>query len=106
MQLCLTIIKEDESFKLEVGSLNKKGLIIHIFEKCLFDIPTKDNHNSTAPPKCKTLKSRKVAFLLLTELAKNCSENFMELTSYLLTHFSGKNSCKYKFTFENLQISN
>lgn len=87
LQLCLTIVKEDESFKLEVGSIHHKGLILHVFDKCLFDIPTKDNHGSNAPPSCKTLKSRKVAFSLLTELVKNCQENFMELSSYLLSHF-------------------
>ena len=53
----------------------KTGLLHHLFQACLFDIPTDDNHGPRAPPKCKSRGSRKAALLLLIELCTNCASN-------------------------------
>jgi hypothetical protein len=93
-----TLVTKNDSFKLDVGSssryvllhiiclltVNRGGLIQELFYKCLFEIPTAENHGPLAPPKCKTKPSRRAAFKLLTALCSNCVENFKELTDELL----------------------
>jgi ubiquitin carboxyl-terminal hydrolase 34 len=82
--LARILVSNDTSFRIAAG-----GLIQEIFFPCLFEIPTAENHGPFAPPKCKTPRSRKTAFKLLTELARDCPENFRELCGLLLKHHSG-----------------
>jgi hypothetical protein len=66
------------------GSENQHNLVNYVFNECLFDIPESGNHNLDAPPKCKSKRSRKAAFRLLTELTKDCVANFASLCQKLL----------------------
>lgn len=60
------------------------SLVVALYDSCLFDIPTADNHGTHAPPKCKTFASRTAAFRLLTELARGCLPAFQQLMRLLL----------------------
>ena len=59
---------KESAFKSEAGT-GKGNLIEELFKKCLFFLPTAQNHGPYAPPKCKTPQSRasalKVTFLFL-----------------------------------------
>lgn len=122
MNLLCTLVAKGESFKLDIGHSsrfllqfiliqneayngNRGGLIQELFHKCLFDIPTAENHSAFAPPKCKTKASRKAAFRLLAELAKNCPENFQELIEELLKqHPEGLTFLKLTLAYYLLQV--
>jgi hypothetical protein len=80
--LLTTLVKRDNSLK-PIGTEKGHDLVTYVFNHCLFDIPTFDNHGAEAPPKCKTKRARKAAFKLLVELARDCVPNFLLLTSLL-----------------------
>eukprot|EP01117_Protostelium_nocturnum_P007975 TRINITY_DN2842_c0_g2_i10.p1 TRINITY_DN2842_c0_g2~~TRINITY_DN2842_c0_g2_i10.p1 ORF type:complete len:2789 (-),score=856.42 TRINITY_DN2842_c0_g2_i10:989-9238(-) len=84
LQLIRSILKRLPQVKVSIG--NEGGLISEVFEKCLFDIPTPENHANDAPPKCKSEASRKAAFLLLVELTIDCPQNFQMISQKFLSH--------------------
>lgn len=73
------------------------GLIKELVYKCLFEIPTIDQHGADAPPKCKSHETRDAAFKLLVELARECPENFAELADLLMTQHEGGTCCSLFF---------
>jgi ubiquitin C-terminal hydrolase len=78
--LLVAIVKKDVSFKRQCAEAN---LIHELFNNCLFAIPTAENYGPYGPPKCKTKASRQACFCLLTELARDCSDNFKEIVQLL-----------------------
>lgn len=56
-----------------------------IFNDCLFDVPTTDNHSGAcSPPKCKSEGARSAAFDLLLALIDDDVNNYVQLTELLL----------------------
>ena len=62
----------------------KDSLVVTLYDSCLFEIPTAENHGTHAPPKCKTFASRTAAFRLLAELARGCLPAFHQLIRLLI----------------------
>mmetsp|Transcript_12467 Transcript_12467/g.20271 ORF Transcript_12467/g.20271 Transcript_12467/m.20271 type:complete len:3278 (-) Transcript_12467:248-10081(-) len=85
-----TIVCHHTPFKALVGpSASPTALILHLFNQCLFDIASKDNHGMLSPPKCKTRISRQAAFCLLCELGKDCPPGFRDLVQLVSAQHSG-----------------
>jgi len=84
LNLLAALVKNDPSLKHVAGVEGSHNLVLYVFNDCLFDIPESGNHELNAPPKCKSKRSRKAAFRLLTELSKDCVPNFASLVARLL----------------------
>jgi len=63
-----------------------ESLIHEVFHNCLFAVPTATTPRDSPPPKCKHATSRKTAFALLVELAKDCPPNLALLCEQMVSH--------------------
>ncbi|KAH3764942.1 ubiquitin hydrolase [Pelomyxa schiedti] len=72
MMLTTIFLKHSDTFRSQASM--ELGLFEEVYHKCLFDMPTTDDHGPLAPPKCKTQISRKRAYTLLEELC-TCPSN-------------------------------
>eukprot|EP01087_Luapelamoeba_hula_P004813 TRINITY_DN1477_c2_g1_i2.p1 TRINITY_DN1477_c2_g1~~TRINITY_DN1477_c2_g1_i2.p1 ORF type:complete len:2138 (-),score=282.67 TRINITY_DN1477_c2_g1_i2:109-6522(-) len=90
LKLLFTTVAAFGDLKERLGGPHGDNLMIEIFDKCLFDIPTIDSHEEDAPPKCKSQETRTAAFHVLLELCRGCDANFTLLYDRLVAqHHDG-----------------
>ncbi|KAH3743698.1 Ubiquitin carboxyl-terminal hydrolase 34 [Pelomyxa schiedti] len=77
LKVTTTLLKHSEEFKMRAST--ELGLLEEVYHKCLFDIPTINDHGALAPPKCKTKEARQRAFALLEELCVSGGANFKKV---------------------------
>lgn len=86
LNLTGALVSNRPSSKLLAGSPDGCDLCAEVFTNGLFAIPNADSRGHAAPPKCKSKASRRAAFDLLVELARDCPENHSQLCSLTLPH--------------------
>ena len=89
MILLKTIVEStnsDIAVSLGASVPNGFGLLDYLFEQCLFGTQTLQDHGSSAPPKCKTNASRRVALNLSKAFALKAPNQYKLLTEQLQTH--------------------
>ena len=57
-----------------------------VFVDGLFAVPSATTPRDSPPPKCKNVATRKLAFTLLAELAKDCEANYHALCALVMPH--------------------
>ena len=80
--------------KYAVLKADSQSLINMLFEECLFAMPSREIHDSAAPPKCKTEEARASAYRLIVELTVGSAANFSHVLGILQTqmdHIRGLN---------------
>jgi len=67
LSVLLSSVPLDERMRMAT----EDALLDELLERCLFELPTRDNHGALAPPKCKTQRARALAFEALAALLSN-----------------------------------
>ena len=84
LDLLSVLLAKFPQFKATIGQ--GKKLTNHVLHDCLYEYPNISkikSTNSSIPPKCKSLASRRAALNLLCVLSRNTPENLSEIISYL-----------------------
>jgi len=79
MTLLCSILGARPEYKQSIG----KEFAQHVFNRCLFEIPTTERVGVNAPPICKSPESRKAAFSLLSTLSRDCTGNYDALLALI-----------------------
>lgn len=80
INLIYAIVRKDSSFKQQCAELK---VLEEVLNNCLFAVPVSPVKSGPYGAKCKTKNSRQACFRLLTELARDCPENFKDIIDLL-----------------------
>lgn len=100
LSLVRQLVSQDNKLKQMIGT--ECGLIEEVMH-CLFDLPQGSVKHTTSagPPKCKSPKSRKLAFDLLAELSRGCASNRERLLDLLVpNHQTARSGRMDEWSFE------
>jgi len=80
INLIYAIVRKDSNFKQQCAELK---LLEEVLNNCLFAVPVSPIKSGPYGAKCKTKNSRQACFRLLTELARDCPNNFKDIVDLL-----------------------